>query len=117
MADARGENWALPTQTAGGTAFRRPIRVSITADRIVVHGNSTERRRDRTFIFDPTVSSAMDPMVEAIWERIDSWGVAGFNSYWKPELNVQVYPGGETSFQEMKQLLKDSGLGVSEVSP
>jgi biopolymer transport protein ExbD len=115
--ETRGNDWALPTRTEGAIAYRRPIKVSCYADRLVIHGSQVERKTDIVLNHSSSLQTILDPMVEAIWARIDSWGVAGFNSYWRPELQVQVEPGGEQAFTELKRLLSNSGLGVRRLNP
>ena len=61
--------------------------------------------------------AAVDDMVNIIWQRIDAWGIAGTNAYWKPNLAVTVRPGSRSRFQMLKQMLRNSGLGIEEVSP
>ena len=115
--ETRGNDWALPTRTKGAIAYRRPIKVSCFADRLVIHGSQVERKNDIELNYGSSMQTVLDPMVEAIWARIDSWGVAGFNSYWRPELQVQVQPGGERAFSELQRLLSNSGLGVRRLNP
>jgi hypothetical protein len=54
----------------------------------------------------------MDPFVSAVWRRMESWGIAAENGYWKPVLRVTVAPGAEARFEELKTLLEGSGLIV-----
>jgi hypothetical protein len=115
--ETRGNDWGLPTRTEGAIAYRRPIRISCYPDRLVIHGSQAERKNDLVLDYGRSVQTVLDPMVEAIWARIDSWGVAGFNSYWRPELQVQVQPGGEQAFSELQRLLSNSGLGVRRLNP
>ena len=83
----------------------------------MIHGSQVERKNDIELSYGSSMQTVLDPMVEAIWARIDSWGVAGFNSYWRPELQVQVQPGGERAFSELQRLLSNSGLGVRRLNP
>jgi hypothetical protein len=59
-------------------------------------------------------AGAIDPLVEQIWGQIKSWGVAGKNGYWRPQLRVTVLPGGERRFSELNGLLYKSGLLIEE---
>ena len=47
-----------------------------------------------------------------LWARVESWGIAVAGGYWKPVLNVQVTPGAEQRFEELRVLLDGSGLEV-----
>ena len=51
-------------------------------------------------------------MVEEIWKRIDGWGIAGQGSFWKPQLRIQVSPGGEQRFATLQHMLQNSGLVI-----
>ena len=116
-ASPKGENWALPTRTPGAVAYRRPIKVSCFENRLIIHGSQAERRGDVVLDYQSSIQSVLDPMIEAVWTRIDSWGVAGFNSYWQPELQITVYPGGNLAYAQLEKLLENSGLGVRRVKP
>jgi hypothetical protein len=56
-------------------------------------------------------------MVEVIWQRIDSWGIAGQGSFWKPQLRVVTQAGAENRYAQLQGLLKNSGLVVERSSP
>ena len=111
LAQQRGANWALPTKTAGATGYVRPIRLFCGPDFLEI--KSAGGRAKRIPISKGT-QSAIDPLVEQIWQQIDSWGISGANSFWKPQLRVTILPGGTTRFQELKGLLHQSGLSVEE---
>jgi len=53
-------------------------------------------------------------MVEEIWNRIDSWGIAGQGSYWKPQLSIKVQPGGQQRYAMLEQMLRNSGLVIQQ---
>jgi len=55
-------------------------------------------------------------MVNIVWQRIEAWGIAGANAFWKPNLVVSVHPGGEARFAKLKRLLNKSGLSIEEVA-
>ena len=55
---------------------------------------------------------AVEELVNEIWTQIESWGIAGQNSYWKPQLRITVMPGSHYRFQELRRLLADSGILV-----
>ena len=113
LAKTRGRNWGLPTRSNGGTAITRPISVTCHGDRIVVHSDAAARVSAKVFDIETNVRGEVDKVVSTIWNRIDSWGVAGSNMYWKPVLNVRVTPDGEPVFTELQTLLDNSGITVS----
>lgn len=59
-----------------------------------------------------STQKAAEQLVKNIWDVIDSWGYAGADSYWKPELRVTVSDNGESHFLALQQLLDRSGLDI-----
>lgn len=114
LARQRGANWALPTQTPGATGYLRPIRVVCSPSELVLPGISGQPRR---IPFQGGTETAIDPLVDEIWKLIDGWGIAGPNSYWKPQLRVEISPGGEQRFAELQRMLLDSGLVLQGGQP
>ena len=113
LAASRGANWALPTQTDGATGYVRPV--SIVCEQNSVTLRNVAGQAVTIPMTDP--KTGVDDMVNIIWQRIDAWGIAGANAYWKPNLSVSVRPGARPRFQMLKQMLRNSGLGIEEVSP
>jgi len=112
IAATRGANWALPTQTDGATGYVRPVSMVCRANSISLKNVAGETV---TISTETDPSAAMDDMVNVIWQRIDAWGIAGANAYWKPNLSVSVQPGARHRFEVIKQLLEGSGLSIEEV--
>jgi len=107
---ARGENWGLRDAGNGSVPITRPIRVDCYPDRLVLvpeQGASA-----RTIPLGPRTEAAIDDFVSAVWQQMDSWGIAGKGMYWRPLLNVHVAPGAEPRFAELDSLLEGSGLAV-----
>jgi hypothetical protein len=111
LATQRGSNWALPTQTPGATGYLRPVRIVCGADFLELQSANGSARRIPMLA---QTASAVDPLVDEIWKKIDSWGISGANSFWKPQLRISILPGGEARFEELKGLLYESGLLVEE---
>ena len=57
-------------------------------------------------------AEAIDQLVDELWRQIESWGISGENSYWKPQLRVQILDGGQQRFLQLKGLLYRSGLAI-----
>ena len=57
---------------------------------------------------------AIDPLMAAIWEQMDSWGMAGKGMYWRPLLSIYVAPGAEQRFNDLQRLLRGSGLTLQK---
>jgi len=51
-------------------------------------------------------------LISKLRARVNGWGIAVANGYWKPVLHVSVMPGAEERFEELRVLLDGSGLGV-----
>ena len=54
----------------------------------------------------------MDRLVHAVWQVMETWGIAERNGYWKPELRFVVEPGGQSAYQRVRILLDNSGFDV-----
>lgn len=114
LAAERGASWALPAKSDKGVAFRRAIRVTCYDDRLVIHAGSGIREPMQVIDFSSTTREHVDQLVNIINQRIESWGSAGYSSYWQPELKIEVGVTGATRFQELKSLLSDSGILINE---
>jgi len=112
IAQTRGANWALPSQTTGARAYVRPIRVGCGRDQLHL---LSQNEIVATIPLGPHTKNSVDALVSEIWKTIDRWGIAGQNAFWKPELRFSVLPGGEQRFQDLQVLLDHSGL-IVEVS-
>jgi hypothetical protein len=111
IAKQRGKNWALPSQTPGATGYVRPIRIICGADRLEIHSATGPPKR---IPLNGETADAIDQLVEEVWQQIDSWGVAGANGFWKPQLRITVAQDGLQRFKELKGLLFQSGLTLAE---
>ena len=107
LAESQGADWALPTKTPGAIGYVRPVSLDCFPDRLVL------RHRESTGLkIDGATQTVVTSLVNHVWKIVESWGVAGAGSYWKPELRVRVQPGGEQRFADLKKLLEGSGLRV-----
>jgi hypothetical protein len=109
LAGKRGADWGLPQKGPNATGLSRPIQVYCSNDRIIVF---TERGGDKPIIVEGRTEEAVDELVDDIWTQVRTWGSAGRNMYWKPQLSMHVAPDGERRFEELKALLDGSGLDV-----
>ena len=113
LSGKRGKEWALPSKAKGSTAYRRPVRIYLANESMIIESDSNSNRR-LEIQFNDNAVQAIDSLVDAIWKRIDSWGVAGVGAHWQPDLDVVVLPGGARRFGQIESLLKNSGLGLKE---
>jgi len=112
IAQTRGANWALPSQTTGARAYVRPIRLGCDSQQIHI---LSQNKIVATIPLGARTEDSVDALVSEIWKTIDGWGIAGENAFWKPELRFSVLPGGQQRFADLQMLLDRSGL-IVEVS-
>lgn len=113
LAEQRGRNWGLPAHERSAIPVTRPIRVDCFPDRLVL---VPEKGLDgiRVFYFAPSPHKAVEGLVKAIGDYVETWGIAGRGMYWRPVLSVHVAEGAQTQFQILRLLLKDSGLEIEQ---
>ncbi|MGY8767325.1 MAG: hypothetical protein ACKVH8_02680 [Pirellulales bacterium] len=116
VAATRGRDWALPSKGSQSIAYSRPIRVQCFADQIILVPEHGSRKPVITIKLEANARTAIDEMVNKIWKRIDTWGIAGTGGYWKPILNVEVGPGADWRFNQLQTLLEGSGIEVRRVN-
>ncbi len=111
LARTRGRDWALPDAARGSVPITRPIRIDCYADHLAI---VPERGLGggKSIPLGPRLEESIDEFRSAIWEHMNSWGIAGEAMYWRPVLNVYVAPNAEQRFTELDALLEDSGLTV-----
>ncbi len=105
------ERWGLPESQPNAIPLSRPVGMDCLADEL----RFTPERgtRDEVRVIRCTDQETnVDELIDAVWERIESWGIAGAGMFWQPVLDVRVLPGGEKRYQELKDLLDGSGLVV-----
>ena len=113
LANSRGSNWALPTKTTGARAYIRPIRLICEVDKVSIVSQNVVKA---TIPLRKQTVASIDPLVSEVWKAIESWGLAGRQAYWKPELRFSVVPGAERRFEELRALLRRQRFvsGVSQ---
>jgi len=111
LAKTRGENWGLPEAADSSVGITRPIRIDCHANSLVIvalggpYGN-------RTVPLGASTEDSVDELISAVWNHMDSWGIAGNGMYWQPVLSVHVDPDATGRFDELQTLLEGSGLDV-----
>ncbi|MBM4004065.1 MAG: hypothetical protein FJ295_12390 [Planctomycetes bacterium] len=113
VAQSKGTDWALPPKSINSTGITRPIRVRLFQDRIVLVPERGERQKSTTIsLHDAPMRAQIEPLVTAVWNYTETWGLAVANGYWKPVLRVEVAPGADARFEEFRTLMSGSGLDV-----
>lgn len=111
LAKQRGRDWGLPDAAGGSVPISRPIRVHCYPDRLVIvpeRGLGPEK----SISLGTHTAESIDQLVSAIWEHMQSWGIAGNGMYWRPMLDVYVAPDAQQRYADLDTLLDGSGLTV-----
>lgn len=111
LAKTRGKNWGLQHVARGSIPITRPVRVLCYQDRVLV-APIDDTYEAKTISFAARTRDSVDPIVAAVWEQTRQWGIAGKGMYWRPVLSIDVQPGGQDRYEELRRLLDDSGLVV-----
>ncbi len=115
-AASRGANWANQAASRRASAISRPIRVVVNAEQIDVmptnQGGSGPVGEPTTISFHQPTDRVLDQLAATVKNRINEWGLAGSNMYWRPTLVLQVAPGAEQHAIRLSDLLRDSGVDV-----
>jgi hypothetical protein len=106
--------WGLPQSLLGahGNAVIRTIRLDVYEDRFVLAPASNRSAASVYSIIGSDITGSGLRMATSIRDRIESWGPATGNGRWQPRLDVNVMPGGESRFEQLDRLFRDSGYEV-----
>jgi hypothetical protein len=105
------DDWALRNATRHAAAVSRPIHVDCYPDRIVLVPEAGSGE-PRVILCETGGRRDADKLVAAIWEIMDTWGMAGREMYWRPVLNFYVVPGAEARMMILARSLEGSGLVI-----
>jgi uncharacterized protein YlxW (UPF0749 family) len=111
LAAKRGRDWALPDAAHGSVPVTRPIRVECRADQLIIVPESG-LSGGKTIPISTSTEASTQAFISAVWEHMETWGIAGRGMYWRPILNVYVAPGAEQRFADLQMLLEGSGLKI-----
>ena len=115
LAASRGNDWALPERSSPrATAYMRPIKVICSAQELVIVTGPNSPLTSNVISFPTETAGAVEPLVGSLWRLIDSWGPTPDNGFWKPVLKVETLPNGETRARDLKALMQNSGIELSE---
>lgn len=112
VAKRKGRNWAWSAGPARDTAVVRTIRVVCYEDRWLVLPEAGSKSSPDTVMLDVALQASAEELAKVIAARVDRWGFAMSSGYWKPVLEVEVAPGGERRFEQLRRLLDGSGLEI-----
>ena len=111
IAHERGADWALPSRRNTVSAYHRPVIVQVNADALVLPPGEGSPK-SQTIPLGNTLSEAVDPLANAVWQRVDKWGYLGFDGYWKPVLELRYAPEQAPQAAALQRLFEGSGLEV-----
>jgi hypothetical protein len=109
--DHNQADWALRDARRHAAAISRPLHVDCYPDRVVIAPEQSGGE-PHVVICGSDAQRNADKLVAAIWELMDSWGMAGKEMYWRPVLNFYVVPGAEPQMFELSRALDGSGLVI-----
>jgi hypothetical protein len=111
LASKRGPDWALPDAAHGSVPVTRPIKVECRADQLIIVPEPG-LPGGKAIPLGTSTEASTQTFISAVWEHMETWGIAGRGMYWRPILNVYVAPGAEQRFADLQMLLDGSGLKV-----
>jgi hypothetical protein len=113
LANQRGQNWAnVKANEQYSKEDIVPIKVICDSDHLSLMPERGSGREIRVIKLGPQTADSVDELVNAVWDQVESWGSAGRGNYWRPKLVMDIAPGGEARFADLKALLNDSGLDI-----
>jgi len=104
-------DWALRNIHDRAAAISRPVHIDCYADRLVI-APDRPGGEPHVIVCDSDNQGNADKLVAALWEVMDSWGMAGREMYWRPVLNFHVAPGAEPQLFALARALDGSGLVI-----
>ena len=114
IAQREGADWALPREirSSKGNAIVRTIRVECYPNRLVLVAAARGGPTEIFGLADSNMNRASLELASAVRDRIERWGAAIPGGRWQPLLSIDVKPGGEQRFYQLRQLLSGSGVDV-----
>ncbi|MGA0040308.1 MAG: hypothetical protein ACO3NZ_10695 [Pirellulales bacterium] len=111
LASSRGANWASMATRDRPVPLSRPVQIECDRDELRVF-DSGRRRVVKTVPLGARTADSIDPLIEAVRQHVDSWGLAGDRMYWNPRLVLSATPGGAGRREDIEALLAGSGLAT-----
>ena len=113
IAKSQGANWAVPGAAQGSIGIQRPVVVVCRPAALEIAPESGIANEPIVIPIQTNMAASVRSLVSALWDRVDSWGMAGPGTFWRPRIEVNVASGAETQFAELSALLEDSGLELT----
>ena len=113
--EGRQKNWGLKNVRQSAKPVTRIVQIKCDTDRYTIVKQSGVYRHRDIPLSGQFSENASDRLVKSIWDFMETWDSAGENHFWRPMLRVQVLPGADAVFEQLKSDLADSGLGVERI--
>ena len=113
LAKSRGNDWALRKKGARAVPVRRSIQIYVDNDRLTIASDELRRNSrpaGKSIPLKRDTVESIDELVDAVHDQIEGWGMAGDGLYWRPVLSLHVRPNGARRAEDLRRLLKNSGL-------
>jgi hypothetical protein len=107
---SQGSGWAQSRVVGKATPVRRGIRMVALDDRWLMLTDSTPYRVETTILLAQGPQATSQQLSQAIRKRVQEWGVAVSNGYWKPQITVEVAPNATRSLDRLVRMLEGSGV-------
>ena len=101
------------SEGARAVPVRRSIQIFVENNRLTIASDELQRQgrpAARTIPLKRDTVESIDELVEAVHQQIEGWGMAGDGLYWRPVLSLHVRPDGSRRADDLRRLLKNSGL-------
>lgn len=112
LANRLGSNWAVVEHDPKAISISRPVRVGIEQNCFVVYPHNPSEKPVRLPFYGEMPDATIEGLIRTVRGQTSAWGNPGWNSYWKPYLKLTVAPGAESRVEELKAMLKDSGVEI-----
>lgn len=113
---SQGSNWAVEQPGQKSVAIRRPISVVVRENKMIFLPTGGAKRglesAAQEISLDQSVREISQSFSRIVKDRIDEWGLAGYNMYWRPVLHLEVEPNATMTANRIAHLLQDSGVEV-----
>jgi hypothetical protein len=109
---SRKPGWALPDGEVPRTGVHRPVHVVCEIDKLTIVPGRGEQIKPLVTKINDTVYDNIDEFITSLHTYMDTWGLSVVGGQWKPELSVEIKPGGGARFRELRTVLQGSGVEV-----
>ncbi len=114
LAESRGSDWAIQKSPQQPTGYRRPIVAWCDGESLRLEPGSLTWLPVESVALEAEPDQVGDRVAVAVRRIVEGWGAAPENGYWWPELRVRVLAGGEPRLEQLRSLLRDSGIELGE---